>query len=207
MDFIYSSPKSNGENGFFSITNDTRGFRSGDEQKDLALSIAKPELVFDLQTMEVVDSSINTATKILGGSSIPLRKSRRGNGEEFKAGQDFGDMSFDSPVSVLSLGQGSEDGPQGVSYSSPERPYTTRSTPTTTTARAKAVRFAHPALPSSLASARARSTRIMELPRPDEIPIVEVFKSANVIQTSNLSPKMRFRLSKLKFELKSEENW
>eukprot|EP01036_Dinobryon_divergens_P038387 gene38387-50396_t len=73
--------------------------------------------------------------------------------------------------------------------------------------KAAATRFAHPSLPLSLAAVKKNSRRAVELPRNEEIPIVQVFKSADVMQASMLSPRIRFRLSKLKFALNSEENW
>ena len=204
MGSIYSSPRSDGENGFFSITNDTRLMRSGEEQKDLELSITNPELVFDLHTMEVVDSSINIISTKADISSVPKGGNGwGGNGGGINTARNLDASSFDSPVSVSasSLGQGREERTPGATYDVPKRrPSYRRYTPSAT-------RFAHPTLPSRLAAAWARSVRIVELPRPEEIPIVEVFKSADIIQASSLSPKMRFRLMKLKFELKSEENW
>ena len=71
--------------------------------------------------------------------------------------------------------------------------------------RTNAVRFADPVLSSSGAATKATAITQDEPPRRHEIPIVDVFKSVNVAQMSGLSPGIKFRLSKLKFEARSGE--
>ena len=71
--------------------------------------------------------------------------------------------------------------------------------------KANAAKFADPVLSSTISAAKKRngSFNITDPPRRHEIPIVEVFKSVNVAQMSGLSPGIKFRLSKLKFEARS----
>ena len=71
--------------------------------------------------------------------------------------------------------------------------------------KANAAKFADPVLSSTISAVKKRngSFNITDPPRRHKIPIVEVFKSVNVAQMSGLSPGIKFRLSKLKFEARS----
>ena len=71
--------------------------------------------------------------------------------------------------------------------------------------KTSAARFADPVLSSSGRTKKESGASIHEPPRRHEIPIVDVFKSVNVTQMSGLSPGIKFRLSKLKFEARSGE--
>jgi hypothetical protein len=74
--------------------------------------------------------------------------------------------------------------------------------------KANAAKFADPVLSSSIAATKKKngnigSSNITDAPRRHDVPIVEVFKSVNVAQMSGISPGIKFRLSKLKFEARS----
>eukprot|EP01036_Dinobryon_divergens_P033059 gene33059-42770_t len=201
MGNIYSPPSSDSENDYLSITNEY--LRGGEEQKDMALTIIdQPEVELDFNTIEAADNT-NVDTEnpktgdiaIQGGKSMTEIKLK----SALKKVSKYDSTGFDSPVSMpmASLGQASEE--DRARWASTEFPF-----PPTISSKSTATRFAHPALPTGLAAARARSIRIVELPQEDDIPVVEVFKSADV---PAMSPRRRFRLSRLKFELKNEENW
>eukprot|EP01035_Chromulina_nebulosa_P024508 gene24508-31914_t len=74
--------------------------------------------------------------------------------------------------------------------------------------KANAAKFADPVLSSSIAATKKKngnigSSNITDPPRRHDVPIVDVFKSVNVAQMSGISPGIKFRLSKLKFEARS----
>jgi hypothetical protein len=71
--------------------------------------------------------------------------------------------------------------------------------------KTNAARFVDPVLSSSSMAKKESVASIHEPPQRHEIPIVDVFKSVNVTQMSGLSPGIKFRLSKLKFEARSGE--
>ena len=71
--------------------------------------------------------------------------------------------------------------------------------------KTNAARFADPVLSSSSGGIKRNGSVTFDPPLRHEIPIVEVFKSVNVTQMSGLSPGIKFRLSKLKFEARSGE--
>ena len=198
MGSIYSSsPRSSGENGYFSNT--SKFARGGEEHKEGTFIISKPEMMFDLATMQEVHYNDVQHSSSTSFSPVMSEKHRR-----------FDASSFSSPVPNHTVGindlDNDHDTSQGIVQSAT---FAKGSSNTNMSAKTSATRFAHPSLPlSNLAAAKKRFLRVVELPRKEEVPIVEVFKSADVMHASMLSPRMRFRLSKLKFQLNStEENW